>query len=391
MRPPAQLQEAIELTDVIRRAALEGGAAADTLAKRWFKERRYAGSSDRRVIRAHVWEVLRRFGEPPASARAAFVALADHDPQLAALFDGSERGPALIRADEPRETMTFAPDWLRARLDPRIDEAELLALTERAPVDVRIYRERLDVDLPEGGQPLRAPLDGMRFPPDTRVTESAAFARGGIEVQDAGSQFIAQLCAVEPGMCVIDLCAGAGGKTLALGAAMRGEGHIVACDTDRDRLRELGPRAERANLGDLISKRLLDPGRERAALSDAAGRADVVLVDAPCSGSGTWRRNPEARWRATPDRLARLTQLQARLLDIAAELVAPTGALIYAVCALTVEEGEGQVAAFSQRHPGWRAEDRLDAVVGRAAGAGRLLTPAHDGTDGFFMARLVRT
>ncbi len=390
MTPAARVQAAIELTDAILKAAREGGAAADTVARRWFAERRYAGSGDRRAIRALVWQAIRAFGEPPADARAALVTLADADPALAALFDGSARGPATIASGEPRAVATLAPGWLRARLDLLIDDGELRALVDRAPVDVRIHRPRLTTALPDGGTPLPAPLDGTRYPPDTQVTESAAFAAGAIEVQDAGSQWIAHLCGVRPGMRAIDLCAGAGGKTLALASALVGEGRIVACDSDRRRLAELPPRAHRAGLADVIESRLLHPGRELPALDDLIGQADVVLVDAPCSGSGTWRRNPEARWRITPDRLARLTALQAHLVDVAAQLVRPGGALIYAVCSLTREEGAGQVESFLAGSPGWRAEDPLAALVGRPAGGGRLLTPAHDGTDGFFMARLIR-
>jgi 16S rRNA (cytosine967-C5)-methyltransferase len=203
-------------------------------------------------------------------------------------------------------------------------------------------------------------------------------------------------------MTVVDLCAGAGGKTLALAAAMvdtEGQvaGRLIACDTDRRRLQQMPPRAERAGI-DAIDARLLDPRKEMEALDDLCNTADVVLVDAPCSGSGTWRRNPDGRWRLTPQRLSALIAEQSRLLDIAAKLVAPGGALVYAVCAITRGEGEAQVSAFLTRHKGWTVDDALTPsfgaggvssdAPGRASGAGRLLTPAHDATDGFFIARL---
>jgi 16S rRNA (cytosine967-C5)-methyltransferase len=205
-----------------------------------------------------------------------------------------------------------------------------------------------------------------------------------IEVQDEGSQLLALACAAQPGMTVVDLCAGAGGKTLALAAEMADEGRIVACDTDRARLSRMAPRLERAGVS-IVEPRLLDPNRESGMLADLAGAADLVLVDAPCSGSGTWRRNPEARWRLTPARLARLTALQSRLIDIAAALVRPGGALVYAVCSLFAEEGRDQAVAFSARSS--LVEAPLPMAAGRAAGAGVLLTPGHDGTDGFFVAR----
>jgi 16S rRNA (cytosine967-C5)-methyltransferase len=153
------------------------------------------------------------------------------------------------------------------------------------------------------------------------------------------------------------------------------------------RLSKLPPRAERA--GAAIEVRLLNPPRELEELDDWRGNADVVLVDAPCSGSGTWRRNPESRWRLTPERLDRLVAAQARLLDIAAEIVRPGGALVYAVCSILAREGPGQVKSFLGRRSDWSVQDAVPDA-GRPDGSGRLLTPGHDGTDGFFIARLVK-
>jgi 16S rRNA (cytosine967-C5)-methyltransferase len=214
------------------------------------------------------------------------------------------------------------------------------------------------------------------------VEEREAWSAGLIEVQDEGSQLICLACEARPGEWVVDLCAGAGGKTLALAAAMADDGAILAADSDRARLSRLAPRLERAGVT-IVEPRLLDPGREAEAL--AGVDADLVLVDAPCSGSGTWRRNPETRWRITPDRLARLVALQARLLDVAAGLVAPGGRLVYAVCSLLAEEGRDQAAALTARSS--LVPEALAMSAGRAAGGGRLLTPGHDGTDGFFVAR----
>jgi 16S rRNA (cytosine967-C5)-methyltransferase len=165
------------------------------------------------------------------------------------------------------------------------------------------------------------------------------------------------------------------------------EATILATDSNRARLSKLAPRAERA--GASIETRLLNPPNELAGLEDWRGSAGVVLVDAPCSGSGTWRRNPEGRWRLTPDRLDRLVQVQERLLDIAAELVRPGGRLVYAVCSLLSREGAGQIGGFLERHSSWISEDHA-IPAGRSDGAGQLLTPAHDRTDGFFVARLRR-
>ena len=185
---------------------------------------------------------------------------------------------------------------------------------------------------------------------------------------------------------ILDLCAGAGGKALALAAAAP-DATILATDSNRARLSKLPPRAERA--GAEIAIRLLSPPRELEELADLTNAADLVLVDAPCSGSGTWRRNPEGRWRLTPERLERVLEAQSHLLDLAAELVRPGGALVYAVCSLIRREGAGQAEAFLRRHSSWISEE-TGIQAGRSDGPGRLLTPAVDHTDGFFVARLRR-
>jgi 16S rRNA (cytosine967-C5)-methyltransferase len=173
---------------------------------------------------------------------------------------------------------------------------------------------------------------------------------------------------------------------LALAAAAPGA-TILATDSNRSRLSKLAPRAERAEAR--IETKLLNPPNELQELADWRGQADLVLVDAPCSGSGTWRRNPEGRWRLTPERLDRVVALQKHLLDIAAELVRPGGRLVYAVCSLLSREGAGQIEDFLSRRSSWSVEE-TPIAAGRLDGAGRLLTPGHDATDGFFVARLVR-
>ena len=382
MTPPARTQAAIELLDQIVAAAREGGAAADTLVSRYFAKRRYAGSKDRRAVRDLVYAAVRACGEAPVSGRAALLRLAANDDALAVTFDGSAHGPAPIDAGEPVASGGIAPSWLVERLaSSGVDgEHELEALLARAPLDVRI--NSLAVDAPEIGGDLVPGLPAARrLPAGTSVAQFG----GALEVQDAGSQLVTLAAHARPGQQLVDLCAGAGGKTLALAAQMANEGHILACDTDRGRLQRLDPRAAQAGVT-IAETRLLDPGKEADALVDWRGRADTVLIDAPCSGTGTWRRNPEARWRLTPDRLARLVALQARLLDIGADLVRPGGALVFVVCSLLDEEGAAQATAFMARRPGWTVEP-LDLPAGSAHGAGWRLTPGHDATDGFFVAR----
>jgi 16S rRNA (cytosine967-C5)-methyltransferase len=235
----------------------------------------------------------------------------------------------------------------------------------------------------EGSVPAKFSPWGLRLPPDSRVDDHPAFADGLVEVQDEGSQLIALACEPQDGLRILDLCAGAGGKALALAAAAP-SAEIIASDTNRARLSQLPPRADRA--GASITTRLLDGGKEVEQLSDLQGQCDVVLVDAPCSGSGTWRRNPEGRWRLTQDRLDRLVSLQGRLLDIAAPLVKPGGTLIYATCSIIRAEGADQARNFLGRHSSWMMQD-VPFDGGRVDGPGRILTPAHDATDGFFVAR----
>jgi 16S rRNA (cytosine967-C5)-methyltransferase len=394
MTPSARLAAAIELLDEIVVAARTKGAAADTLARRYFGTRRYIGSKDRRAIRELTWRAIRACADIPPRGRAVFAALADDDAELAALFDGSAYGPPSLGKKEQRAVLSSGPPKaLAGLLYPLLDDAEIAALSGRAPVDIRMNVLRVaDLVVPEGGEQLPAPLAGWRYPADTTLDQHPAYLAGAFEVQDAGSQWIAQACAVRPGMRVIDFCAGAGGKSLALASAMAGRGSVLACDTDRRRLGQLAPRAERAG-ATIIQSFLLNPGQETEMLAERQGSADVVLVDAPCSGSGTWRRNPEARWRVEALIVARLAREQARLLDMAADLVAPGGALVYAVCALTEKEGTAVVGEFLAKHAGWSAIDLhssgvLPDTVGRRVGDGVILSPHHDATDGFFFARL---
>jgi 16S rRNA (cytosine967-C5)-methyltransferase len=385
MTPAARVQVGIEVLDLVIAAARSNGASADRIVAEWFRTRRFAGSGDRRAVRELVYGACRACGEVPVSGRAALLLLAKDDPALAALFDGSRHAPAPITPDEPVASAGIAPAWLVTALaECGIDDDEAAALLGRAPLDVRLNRLKAPPQLPLPGERTVAP-DALRFPFGTPVEQWEAFKSGQIEVQDSGSQLACQALGAQPGETVIDLCAGAGGKTLALAAAMDNRGRLIACDTDRGRLSRLAPRAERAGAA-AIEQRLLDPGREAAALADLAGQADAVLVDAPCSGSGTWRRNPEGRWRLTPRELERLGALQARLLDLAATLVKPGGRLVYVTCSLLDAEGADQAAAFLARHPEWRVQTPAIGA-GRARGAGLRLTPAHDQTDGFFIAR----
>ena len=393
MTPAARVQGAIDLLDAILTAAKSGGASADRVASEWFRARRYAGGGDRRAIRELAWRAIRACGEAPESGRAAMLLVAKTDDQLAALFDGSSlHAPVPLTEGEAVAKPGIAPPWLIGALKAsEVPGLEFAALLERAPLDIRANRlktsrEALLGSLPVTGEPIAAP-DGVRFPAGTSAETWPQFADGLFEVQDGGSQLACAALRVQPGEAVVDLCAGAGGKTLALAAALDNRGTLLACDTDRTRLQRLPPRAERA--GAMVETRLLNPGKELETLADWHERADAVLVDAPCSGTGTWRRNPETRWRLQPADIKRHAALQTRLLDLAAALVRPGGRIGYVVCSLLDAEGADQAAAFLTRHPGWRAAD-VNPGAGRSRGTGHRLTPFHDGTDGFFFTVLER-
>ena len=387
MTPAARVQTAIELLDAVILAARSKGAPADRILGDWFKQNRFAGSKDRRAIRELVYAAIRACGPVPDMGRAAMLRLAEVDPSILPLFDGSQYGPAPIGESEQPAKGGVAPDWLADRLAKSgVEGREAEALLDRAPLDIRVNAlkaARATLVLPVEAEPTATP-HGLRLPTGTQVEQWPEFRDGKIEVQDTGSQLACLALAAQPGETVIDLCAGGGGKTLALAGAMDGLGRLVATDTDRSRLSRLKPRAERAG-ADMIETRLLDPKREMEALADCAGQADAVLVDAPCSGTGTWRRNPEARWRLDEAELARLRDLQNHVLDIAAQLVKPGGRIVYITCSLLDEEGAERFDAFLGRHPALTAQT-LALPLGRSRGQGWRLSPFHDGTDGFFIA-----
>ncbi|HSR00240.1 MAG TPA: RsmB/NOP family class I SAM-dependent RNA methyltransferase [Sphingomicrobium sp.] len=389
MTPAARLEAAIEVLDEVIASVREDGPPADAIVTRYFKQRRYAGSKDRRAVRELVFRAIRRSAERPESGRAAILGLVEDDPALAGRF-GEERGPRLPEPGEVPTKASLVPEWLVPELSPLVARHEFPALLERAPLDLRVNaarttRDELLKEFPEGFPTPHSPL-GIRMPLGSRIDDHPCVQTGLAEVQDEGSQLIALACAAVDSDRVIDLCAGAGGKALALAAAAPGA-TVLATDSNRARLAKLAPRAARA--GATIETRLLNPPDELSDLADWRLAADLVLVDAPCSGSGTWRRNPEGRWRLTPGRLERLAGQQQRLLEIGADLVKPGGRLVYAVCSLLSLEGAAQIERFLETHSSWISEETTIAA-GRPDGAGRLLTPAHDQTDGFFIARLRR-
>ncbi len=425
MTPPARLEAAIALLDAIDAAPKR---PADAVANDFFRERRYIGSGDRRAVSERVWRVLRSARRlawwtgkdaPRLMVAASLLTEGWTLSGVADSYAGGRFGPAGLERGEYNalrriEGQTLdhpdmeapvrfeMPDWLYPRMQARFGDRlaeEMAALQEPAPLDLRVNllkgtREEARAALAaEGLEAKPTPISpwGLRIEGRRLVTSGAAFQSGLIEIQDEGSQVIAALTDARPGMRVVDWCAGAGGKTLALAAAMGNRGQIVACDVSGSRLDGAVRRLRRAGVNN-VERHLVVPGDKWAKRRAAA--FDRVLVDAPCTGTGTWRRNPDARARLTETDLLELTRKQAAILDTASTLVRPGGRLIYGTCSLLGEENEEQVAAFLTRHPDFTLMPLAQAWLVEGGGAldGEMLslTPARNGTDGFFAAVLGR-
>ncbi len=427
MTPSARLAAAIEALGAI---GADAAPPADRVLDRYFRDRRYIGSKDRQAIAERVFGVLRRRARLDWHLREsgyrdvldarrrvlADVIVADGrsldavdqlfaaGPHATGKLSHREQelaeklaGRTLDAPDAPPE----APYWLAEKLRALYGErfgAEMAALNLTAPFDLRTNLlkakdrdEALAALKAEGieAEPTKLSQLGLRLPSRKPIEHWTAFRQGQVEVQDEGSQIVALLVDAKPGMKVVDYCAGAGGKTLALAAAMNNTGRLVACDTSEGRLDRSRVRLKRAGVHN-AETHLLAPGDKWA--KRQAGGFDRVLVDAPCSGSGTWRRNPDARWRYGPDDIDGLVAEQKQILDRAAKLVKSGGRLIYATCALLKEENEDQVAAFLESHPGFRQIPVAEIWPGTIGGTvpttdpALRLSPASHGTDGFFVA-----
>lgn len=282
-------------------------------------------------------------------------------------------------------------------------EREMQASLEPPPVDLRVNLLKTSRDeaqsrlKAEGISAKRMPFSpsGLRCPSGTNASSTAAFRDGLIEFQDEGSQLAALLCDAQPGMQVLDFCAGTGGKTLALAAAMKNNGHIVACDLSSVRLVRAKQRLNRAGVENAERKQL--PAEDDRWMKKHYARFDRVLVDAPCSGTGSWRRNPDARWSTQASNIDELTALQDAILTRAARFVKPGGHLIYATCSLLPRENDARVATFMGTHPAFEQLDARDTwrtLANHEWPSGNetvlRLSPARHGTDGFFAAILGR-
>lgn len=427
MTPGARLAAAIEILDAMEK---EHRPAAQALSD-WGRTHRFAGSGDRAAIGNLVYDALRkrtsiaaRMGnDSPRSLALGALAFCwgESVDAVDALCDGSKFAPAPL-SDAEREGLARElpdsapahvrgdyPEWLNASLTRAfgaraVEEGATLAT--RAPVDLRANAIKADRDkllksltkFNPSATPL-SPLGVRIAPPEgpgrsPHLEADATHGKGWFEIQDEGSQLAALLAGAKPGLQVADLCAGSGGKTLALAAAMANRGQIHAWDASPQRLRPIFERLKRAGIR---NAQVLRAG-EAEALAPLERKMDVVVVDAPCSGSGVWRRRPDAKWRLREAALEQRRQDQVAVLDRAAPLVKPGGRLVYITCSLLPEENGDQVEAFLARHPGFTArpygevwKEALDTEPPASADGSEttlLLTPARHGTDGFYVAVL---
>jgi 16S rRNA (cytosine967-C5)-methyltransferase len=431
MTPAARLAAAIE---VLTEIDTKKRPAPDAL-REWGQSHRFAGSGDRAAIGSIVFDALRRRASsaflmgadtPRAIAIGALKLARNLDADaIGKLADGSRFAPEPLSDEErirlgsislddaPAHIAGDYPEWLDAHLAESFGDeraAEGQALASRAPLDLRVNRLKAGRDAattelshlnaavtrwsPDG---LRVELsaDG-RQPP---VTSEPSFMKGDFEVQDEGSQLAALFAQAEPGQQVLDLCAGSGGKTLALAAAMENKGQIFAYDSD---LRRLAPIHDRITRSGAHNIQVRSPRGKQDVLVDLEGKMDLVLLDAPCTGTGVWRRHPDAKWRIRPGALEIRIREQTALLDQAVRFVKPGGRLVYVTCSVLDAENGAQVRAFRGRHPGFEIVPPADAtsvlgenalIFSRAAklsDEGIQMTPRRTGTDGFFVSVLKR-
>jgi len=406
-------------TEEVLREILRFTAPADNTLSRYFREHPRLGARERGVIAESIYGLLRNkavytsFSESGSGAlirRMALLALAD-GVGIDALGGLSEietewltRVMEMDRAHLPLALRVNLPDWLREKLTDQLGEAGMLkfaqATNKPASLDLRVNSMKTDraaVQAELALAPIQAEFtpfaaDGLRILKKPSLQNLPLFKSGAIEVQDEGSQILAQIVGAKRGEMVVDFCAGAGGKTLALGAAMRNTGRLYAFDISDKRLAKLKPRLARSGLSNVHP--VLIAHERDAKIKRLAGKIDRVLVDAPCSGLGTLRRNPDVKWRQLPGAIAELNVKQAAILDSAARLVKIGGRLIYATCSILREENEDIAEQFLGTHPDFELLPMVDVLAEQKINLDMTdflkLSPEVHETDGFFAAAFIR-
>lgn len=427
MKPASRINATIDILESSHRARVP----LDKCVGDYMRVRRYIGSKDRSDVAERIYDMTRatakigwwlnkvKVEDTPRNRVIAWVVLGEeaNEKRLKDLFDGSQYAPDPLNEDElafaqkmigqvlehkdmPVEVRVECPPEYEEKLKAFFGDAfeeEMLAMLTPAPLDLRVNTFTSDKEKvlkfleADGVKAHEAPLCpwALRCEGKAFLSRTKAFSKGWIEIQDEGSQLIAWLCGAEPGMQVLDYCAGAGGKTLALGAAMQRKGRIVAADNDERRLEKGRARYKKAGIADIIELRCLSDDRHRKWFKRQKATFDIVLTDAPCSGTGTWRRNPDMRWQTYGPSLDELTALQAEIMDKACRAVKKGGTFVYATCSLLRDENEDQVEAFLERNPEFEIVS-VDESLGIGSPFMRL-TPHRHQTDGFFAAVLKRS
>lgn len=415
MHPKALL----DLTTQLIREVLKLDAPADSIVSYFFRKQKALGQRERHALAETAYAVLRQrllwahlaqSGHGPQERRLALLAWQGlpHVLKNGATPDELAwlaRTATIDRTQLQDKLRHNLPDWLANRLREQLDDEGFWALVETfsasAPLDLRVNTQKAKretvLEALAAAQIEAAPTPystiGIRIPGKPALQKMPLYTEGHVEVQDEGSQLLALLTAPKRGEMVVDFCAGAGGKTLALGALMRNTGRLYAFDVSAHRLDNLKPRLARSGLSNVYATQIAHENDDR--IKRLRGKIDRVLVDAPCSGLGTLRRNPDLKWRQSPKALEELKVKQAAILDSAARLLKPGGRLVYATCSLIPDENEGIADAFTAAHPDFELLNAAEALT--AAGvenAADLVTPAghlrlwphKHSTDGFFAA-----
>lgn len=422
MKPAARIKATLEILESTHRSRVP----LDKCVGDYMRVRRYIGSKDRSAVAERVYNMTRAYArlgwwiartnmdDTPRSRMIAWLALGEeaNEKRLHDLFDGSQYAPEVLSQEEeafaqkiigqPLERKDM-PDTICAECPPEHEEtlktlfgddflAEMRAMLEPATLDLRVNtftsdKEKVIASLDKDGVKV---TEGKLCPWSLRCENKAylsrtkAFTKGWVDIQDEGSQLIAWLCDAKPGAQVLDYCAGGGGKTLALAAAMQRKGRIVAADLDARRLENGRKRYKKAGIADIVEIRPLSDDKNRKWIKRQKGKFDIVLVDAPCSGTGTWRRNPDMRWQHYGPSLEELIPIQSEIMEKASRTVKPGGKFVYATCSLLAQENEEQVEKFLAAQPDFSLVP-LDETLGLGSPYMRL-SPYRHGTDAFFTA-----
>ncbi|MEM7650849.1 MAG: RsmB/NOP family class I SAM-dependent RNA methyltransferase [Pseudomonadota bacterium] len=427
MKPSSRIQATIELLERINDISR---VPMDSVVGDYMRQRRYIGSKDRNEIATRIYNMMRAHAklgwwlgkigneDTPRNRVIAWLALGEAGGQgistarAKELFDGSKYAPepldetelkrfehlagrSMMHPDMPFEVQVECPalyaDALKSYFGEAFEE-EMLAMIPGAPLDLRVNiftsniedaQKSLKNDGIETTKTKFSPW-GLRCKGKVFLAKTKALTKGHVSIQDEGSQLIAYMCDAKPGMQIMDYCAGAGGKTLALAAAMQRKGRIVAMDNDAKRLEKGRRRYKKSGLADIIEVRPLEDNAKW--LKRQKGKFDIVLTDVPCTGTGTWRRNPDMRWNTYGPDLEELTKIQTEILDKASALVKPGGRLVYATCSLLPDENEKQIEAFLVRNNDFQIHETPEEL----GTPFMRLTPHRHGTDGFFAAILMK-